>query len=242
MAHITMSVQVLKSRTENTASRPEMHRRGIDCTGSSFLRFTRKMGMVRGINVGASCKSWDVLKTVQFVENHLPLDAPILDIGAYASEVLCALHRLGYNRLSGVDINHKLGQMPYSDKVSYVVGDFLRMAFKNASFSAVTAISVIEHGFQSKELLTELSRVIMRGGFFIASVDYWPDKIDTRGIKSFGMDWIIFSKDALNSFFIEAQKFNFQPCGELNFDALDRVARWNGKQYTFAWLAMQKQP
>jgi len=237
-----MSVEVLKSQAENIVSRAEMHRRGIDCTGSLFLRFTRKMGMVRGINVGEYCKSWDVLKTVRFIEDNLPLDAPILDIGAYASEVLCALHRLGYNSLSGVDLNQRLRQMPYADKISYVVSDFLRMAFKNASFSVVTAISVIEHGFQSKELLTELSRIIKQGGFFIASVDYWPDKIDTSGIKSFGMDWIIFSKDALYSFLIEAEKFNFQPCGELNFDALDRVVKWNGKQYTFAWLAMQKQP
>jgi SAM-dependent methyltransferase len=242
MAHVLMALQVLKSQAENIGSRAEMRRRGIDCACSLWLRLRCKMGMVRGINVGEYRKSWDVLKTVQFIEDHLPLGAPILDIGAYASEVLCALHRLGYNSLSGVDINQTIGEMPYADKISYVVGDFLRVPFKNASFSAVTAISVIEHGFQGKELLMELSRIIRKGGFFIASVDYWPDKIDTRGIRSFGMDWTIFSKDALRSFFIEAEKFNFQSCGELNFDALDRVVKWNGKQYTFAWLAMQKQP
>ena len=236
-----MSVVVLKSQKENKAARAEMRRRNIDCTSSYIVRMARKIGMVKGITVGDRFKSWDVLSTIQFIQDHLSPDAPILDIGAYASEVLCALHRVGYTNLTGVDLNPALRYMPYADKITYVQSDFMRTPFNDASFSAVTAISVIEHGFQSKKLLKELARIIKPGGYFIASVDYWPEKIDTHGIKAFGMDWMIFSEDDLRSFVKEAEKINFKPYGELNFDAFDKVIKWNGKQYTFVWLAMKKE-
>jgi SAM-dependent methyltransferase len=104
----------------------------------------------------------------------------------------------------------------------------------------VTAISVIEHGFQREKLLAEISRILKPKGFFIASVDYWPEKIDTDDVQAFGMDWTIFSKEDLSAFIREAAKYGLQPCGALEFDALDRVVKWKRKQYTFAWLVMQK--
>ena len=71
-------------------------------------------------------------------------------------------------------------------------------------------------------------------------MDYWPEKIDTHHIQAFGMDWTIFSKEDLSAFIKEAAKYDLKPCGALHFDASDRVVKWKGKQYTFAWLAMQK--
>jgi hypothetical protein len=71
-------------------------------------------------------------------------------------------------------------------------------------------------------------------------VDYWPEKIDTAGIKAFGMDWMIFSKDDLVSFVKEAEEVELWPYGELNFNVSERTVRWKGKQYTFAWLVLKK--
>jgi SAM-dependent methyltransferase len=235
-----MAIEVLKSQAENEAARAEMRRRNIDCTSSFFLRIARKIGLVKGINVGDRLKSWDVLSTIRFIQRHLSSVDPILDIGAYASEVLCALHRVGYINLTGVDLNPALRYMPYADKITYVQSDFMQTPFKDASFSAVTAISVIEHGFQRKKLLKELARIIRPGGYFIASIDYWSEKIDTSGIKVFGMDWKIFSADDLKTLVKDAEKFDFEPCGELNFETFARIARWQGKNYTFAWLAIKK--
>jgi hypothetical protein len=78
------------------------------------------------------------------------------------------------------------------------------------------------------------------GGYFIASVDYWPEKINTAGIKVFGMDWMIFSKDDLLSFVKEAEQFELLPYGEMNFNTSERIIRWKGKRYTFAWLVLKK--
>lgn len=217
-----------------------MRKMNIDCRYPFLVRIARQAGFAKGIDVGDYIKSWDVLKTITFVRDHLSPDAPILDIGAFASEVLCSLHRLGFTNLTGVDLNPELGRMPYADSIHYIISDFMHMPVKDSSVSAVTAISVIEHGFQGDALLTELSRVLKPGGFFIASVDYWPDKINTDGVKAFGMDWRIFSKDELLEFFTRAGKFGLSPVGAINLSALEPTISWQGKQYTFSWFVLQK--
>jgi len=77
----------------------------------------------------------------------------------------------------------------------------LKYFFKSNYFSAITAISVIEHGFESDRLLAEVSRLLKVGGYFIVSVDYWKDKISTDGLTAFGMDWMIFSREDLRCVF-----------------------------------------
>jgi len=235
-----MTVAILRSKSEIKEARRELRRKDISCTEPLFVRFLRNMRLSGGINVGDNCKSWDVLTTLQFIDKTLSRDAAILDMGAYASEVICALHKMGYSHLSGVDLNPDVIKMPFSDKINYFVGNFMKMPVADNSMSAVTAISVIEHGFDTRRLLPELQRILKRGGYFIASVDYWPDKIDTHGLQIFGMDWIIFSKQDLLSFFEEAAKYGFTPYGEMFFEAEQHLIKWNKKSYTFAWLVLKK--
>ena len=49
---------------------------------------------------------------------------PIADIGCYASEVLVALCKLGHTDLTGIDLNPKLGDMPFQGAIKYEVSDF----------------------------------------------------------------------------------------------------------------------
>ena len=235
-----MTVHVLKKESENTNARNEMQRRGLDCTSTWFVRNLRKAKILKGINIGDQCKSWDVLKSLEFIENNVPINGPILDIGAYASEMLCSLHQMNYTSLTGVDVNPHIIDMPHADTIRYLVSDFMHTPFEDASFAAITAISVIEHGFNGHALLTELSRILKPGGYFIASVDYWPDKINTTDIKAFGMDWQIFSQPELISLLEEARSFGLAPAGDLKFEAADPIIKWQGRQYTFAWLVLKK--
>jgi len=235
-----MTVHVLKKEAENNKARIELRSRGLDCTDPWLVRNLRRAKILNGINIGDPCKSWDVLKSLQFIENNVPSDGPILDIGAYASEMLCALQRMKYTHLTGVDVNPNITNMPHTDKIRYLVSDFMHTPFVDASFSAITAISVIEHGFNSRALLAELSRLLRPGGYFIASVDYWPEKIDTSRIKAFGMDWQIFSQADLIALFEEARSFGLTPAGDSEFEAANAVIKWQGKQYTFAWLVLKK--
>jgi SAM-dependent methyltransferase len=237
-----MAVKVLKSKNENKQARTELRERSIDCASPFIYRLLYKAGIRKQACVGEICKSWDVLETIRFLEKNVHRDAPILDIGAYASEMLCALHRLKYANLTGTDLNPKLNMMPNSNAIRYVIGDFMQTPFPDGSFSAVTAISVIEHGFNGKRLLHELSRILKPGGYFIASVDYWPEKIVTSGIRAFGLDWLIFSQKDLTGFIEDAKSFGFRAVGDMDFKSNEKTVKWGGKDYTFAWIALQKQP
>jgi SAM-dependent methyltransferase len=192
------------------------------------------------MNLGDRMKSWDILKTAEFLLDRVPKSAPILDIGAYASEILPALHRLGYSSLNGIDLNPGIRKMPHGEVIRYEIGDFMHTPFPDASFDAVTAISVVEHGFDAPQLLSELGRLIRPGGYFIASFDYWPQKISTAGMKVFGMDWTIFSREEVLEFLSDAKDYGLEPAGDLALDAGDKVIHWGGKRYTFGWVALRK--
>ena len=139
-----------------------------------------------------------------------------------------------------MDLNPDLQKMPYQDSIRYEIGDFMHTDFEDASFRAITAISVIEHGFNGQLLLKEMSRLLMPGGFFIASFDYWPDKIDTTGISYFGMDWKIVSKNEIIDFINEAADYGLFPFGQMMYEGKDKPIRCGGKRYTFAWLVLTR--
>jgi len=145
------------------------------------------------------------------------------------------------SNIFGIDLNQDIVRMPYNDSIHYSVANFMHTSFPDESFEAVTAISVIEHGFNSTNLLLELSRILKPGGYFIASVDYWKDKISTDGLTAFGMDWMIFSREDLQSFFNNAARYGLYPVGDMDFETEEKVISWNGREYTFAWFVLQKQ-
>lgn len=235
-----MSLRVLKNRREIVAARSEMRRRGIDCADGLLRSFLKRLHLLRGQRLGDRVKSWDVLHTLCFISEHLDQKDPVLDLGAYASEILPALSCSGFSSLSGIDLNPDLKNMPNDGKIRYITGNFYESNLPTESCSAITAISVIEHGFDSNRLLSEVSRILRPDGYFIASVDYWPEKIDTGGIKVFGLDWMIFSQADMQKLLNEASRFGMVPVSDLDFTADQLPISWQGKSYTFAWFALKK--
>jgi SAM-dependent methyltransferase len=235
-----MTAAVLLSNREIDAARDALRRMGASCIAPWPIPFFRRLGILGGVSLGDRLKSWDILTTATFTKERLPREAPILDIGAYASEILCVLHCLGYHSLTGIDLNPRVRKMPYADAIRYEVADFMRAPFGDGSFDAITAISVIEHGFDAPPLLGEISRLLRPGGYFVASFDYWPEKIDTAGMKIFGMNWTIFSREEVLEFVSKAKGYCLEPVGDILLDAGDRVIHWGGKEYTFGWIALQK--
>ncbi len=226
-----MSAQVLRFKWEIDSARLELNRRGVS---------SRDLEIGNRTKVGDHLKSWDVLKTATFLEERVSPHAPILDIGAFASELICVLHRVGFTNLCGVDLNPHVRLMPFARAIHYEVANFMQTSFENESFQAITAISVIEHGFKSKALLLEVSRLLRPGGYFIASFDYWPQKVDTTGVVLFGMDWKIFSEEEVLQFIEEARAYGLASAGEVNLQAQEAPIAYAKKNYTFAWLALRK--
>jgi SAM-dependent methyltransferase len=239
-----MTLKVLKTYPEVAEARRELVDRNLSFVDRSFpakvRRFLNQRGLSRSLVIGDELKSWDVLETVRFLEDRLPKDAAVLDIGCYASEVLLALDALGFSDLNGVDFDPRVVAMPHADRIGYQVADFMKTPFEEERFGAVTAISVIEHGLNAQRLLTEISRVLRPNGFFVASFDYWPEKIATDHVRMFGLDWRIFARDEVESFVAEAAGHGLHPTGDLIFDVGERAIRHAGFDYTFAWLALQK--
>jgi len=198
------------------------------------------MRLLAGQEIGDALKSWDVLQTAEFAVKQIKRNEPVLDIGAFASEIPIILHRLGFTDLSGVDLNPAVRKMPYADKIRYSVSDFLKTPFANDSFSLITAISVIEHGFRPRALFEEIGRLLKTGGFFVASFDYWPEKISTEGIQMFGMDWRIFSKSEVEEMIQTAGSYGLRPQGAIDLDADQKPISFFERSYTFAWIALQK--
>ena len=233
-------LEVLQTESQIAEARHNIEQKNVSFIDSKFTRALRHAGLVRGVSVGDYVKSWDVLRTLDFVQAHVRIDEPVADIGCYASEVLVALHRLGYRKLTGFDLNPALAKMPHSDCINYVVSDFKKTPHPDGSFKAITSISVIEHGFDGDALLREMSRLLLPGGFFLASFDYWPEKIDTSSTKFFDMDWLIFSQEDVKRLLDVAASHGLRPVGSLDFGAKDTPIHCAGKDYTFGLLVLRK--
>lgn len=236
-----MAMQVLQSMKQVKDARNHLIQIKASCIEGSFSSLLRRFKIVRGLNLGDFIKSWDVLETINFLDSQIKKTDPILDIGCYASEILPALHQIGYTNLTGVDLNPLVNEMPYQKAIQYDVANFMYTNFQDSSFAAITSISVIEHGFSPEPLLREMARLLKSDGIFVASFDYSMKKIDTTGTKFFGMDWLIFSKEDVIQFIDTAKGFGLTPVGELNYECLDFPIECAGKKYTFGWLVFKKQ-
>ena len=236
-----MTFNVLLARHQIDDARRVLKRRGLSFATPDWKQWLQRHRLLSGFRIGDELKSWDVLKTVEFIEANTAKDSAVLDIGAYASEVPLVLHQLGRSNICGVDLNPGLLGMPFAGAIDYRISNFMSTPFPDASFSAITAISVIEHGFDGKALARETARLLKPRGFFIASMDYWPEKISTEGIKLFDMSWTIFSSGEIQSFVEDAGVYGLQPHGTLQFEAHDRPISCLERNYTFGWLVLQKQ-
>lgn len=235
-----MSLEILQSRRQYVDARRELVKARVSSIDTPLQSLFRRLRLLRSISVGEVNKSWDVLQTLNFLSLNVGKSEPVLDIGCYASEIILALHKAGFANLTGADLDPGVGRMPFQHAIRYVATDFMHTPFPDASFRAITSISVIEHGFNGPALLCEVSRLLTADGFFTASFDYWPDKIDTSGIRFFGLDWKIFSKEDVETFIDQAASYGLMPAGQVRYDGAEAPIECAGKRYTFAWLALRK--
>lgn len=231
---------VLQTNDQIVEARLAMKNKGRSVVEGRLAKLMRRIGLARGLPVGDMVKSWDVALTLDFIDTHIPKEARILDLGAFCSEVPVSLAKMGFTGVHGVDLNPSVTTMPHADRVQYSVSDFMNTPFPQANFDAVTAISVIEHGYEPDRLFAELGRVLRPGGYFIASFDYWPEKIDTGNTRFFDMTWLIFSEQDVRAMLDVAKRHGLSLAGELHPESSERAINCMGFDYTFAWLVLRK--
>lgn len=190
-------------------------------------------------------KSWDVLRSIEAVKAVAGPDDPVLDMGSVGCAMLPALHRLGFRDLHGIDLNPQVLDMAHADAIDYRIGDLMHTPFADATFAAITSISVIEHGVADEALLDEVARLLRPGGVFAFSTDYWPEKIDTSGIELFDLPWRIFSAEEIEAFAATARARGLQPAGALDGPlrtVSEKPIHFADRDYTFLWGALVRAP
>jgi SAM-dependent methyltransferase len=189
-------------------------------------------------------KTWDLLKAAHAVIALLkPETARILDAGCVGSPILEVLHGHGYRDLWGCDFTEN--DLPQVPGLKFWKRDLTKTEFPAASFDAVTCLSVVEHGVPLHAFFSEMQRLLKPSGYLLVSIDYHDPKIPTEDVDrryTFGLPWQIFSKTEVEAAVLEAEKHGFRLLQPIRWEQGPRPpVTWNGKRYTFLFLALQKE-
>ena len=209
--------------------------------GLSFLEERRSLFRQKLLSpkVGDMLKSWDLELAISEIKTTFSKDATIVDFGAYGSEIPWCLEKLGYKNIHGVDLNPEILNYPKST-IKWTVDDYYQSHFEDVSIDCITAISVIEHGYDPAKLIKEVHRILKTNGKFIFSFDYWANKIDTQNELIFDMTWTILSKEDLEELIDLAQDHGFELKGEKGESPALPAISYNNRNYTFAYAVMEK--
>lgn len=235
---VSLEFAVLPTLNEIDEATRDLRDRGLvkpPVKGGPARRLARRL--VRRSGPPSILKTWDVRRALDAIGSRFDRTDPVLDMGCYACDVLPALKRLGYESLFGIDLNPAVRRMPYARSIHYIVGDLLSTPWPDAHFSAITAISVIEHGVPDGQLCREVSRLLRPGGVFIFTTDYWPQKIVTTK-RLFGLDWRIFDEAEIGDLIATASTHNLHPVSDpgpaIRYSGEPPI-HYEGKDYTFLY-------
>jgi len=242
-------ILTLKSDDELRACRAELKARGLDFSDPRRARLWRLLFRLRfrtPLPPADVAKSWDVANAVRVLEAAAPDRAtPVLDMGCFNSEVVYALHALGYRNVHGCDLNPLCRWMPYWGRVKYARADLTDTPYPDGSFGALTCLSVIEHGVPLDALAAEADRLLRPGGVFVLTTDYDASgashEIDPR-FKVFGQSWRVFTPGGLDEVLDRFARRGFSLADPDRVDRThaERPIRWNGQDYTFTMVALRK--
>jgi len=129
----------------------------------------------------------------------IPLDrARMLDLGCGAgawSAQIASEHP--WIQVTGVDVGEDFiavaRERHASDRVDFVVADFLSLPFADGTFDCVYADNALEHAFDVDATLAEARRVLAEDGALVAAIP--PDAYDTRRTTD-NHTWKASAKDA----------------------------------------------
>jgi SAM-dependent methyltransferase len=186
-------------------------------------------------------KNWDSLIALQWMLQTQAKDSTILDAGAEVySVILPWLYMYGYKNLMGINLT--FDQPVHRGRIQYEHGDITATRFADASFGAITCLSVIEHGVPLDGYFKESARLLKPGGMLITSFDYFPQPIDTSGMVAYGVPVKIFSAQDVQSMLQVASGYGLDPVGPVATECQERPVHWtqNDLDYTFFTLGLRK--
>ncbi len=124
----------------------------------------------RGIKRNLFQKFWHLRRFNEVLTVIKPVTGPVLDIGCHAgtfTEQL--LTKLNTKKIYGVDISNPAIQLA-SQKIpkgDFQVADATNLPFKDNFFDAVFCLEVLEHVDNPKKVISEIKRVLKKGGYAV---------------------------------------------------------------------------
>ena len=106
---------------------------------------------------------------VDFIHKYVDKGKAVLDLGCGTGFSSFLLAKRGF-KVTGLDISDKFLKImkPKESKdLKFVAGDILNLEFPDCSFDLVTSHEVIEHITNVEKALSEMARVVKRGGRII---------------------------------------------------------------------------
>lgn len=185
-------------------------------------------------------KNWDNLISLYECLKHCKKTDPILDVGATTdSAFLPGLYRCGYTNLVSLNLSQKEDEM--KGGVLYRNGDITKTDYEDGYFGFVACLSVIEHGINQDLFFKEVYRITKPGARVCISTDYWSNPVDTKGLKMFDADMVIFTPADIKKMIATAESNGFKNIAKFDPTTQDAVIHNMGVNYTFAMLVFEKQ-
>lgn len=206
----------------------------------------------------AVVKCWDLRKAFEFIVEHGNPEDKILDAGTCKCRVLEMLDRKGYHNLYGCDLSPiewrriiypylRHGKVISAFKSLIGKGpiklsrqDLQYTTYPSNFFHFITCLSVIEHGVDIKRYFKEMSRLLCVRGYLIISTDYWHVKINTQGLREYGLEWWIFDRRDIESAILLAKDFGLELIEPINFSYKVPIIEWKEKKFTFIFFILKK--
>lgn len=239
-------LKVLSKESDIQESRNQMNKKGIDSsTGFHRLRFATifSLRFRRPVPPVSINKSWDVLNIVETIEKQFSdKNIRIYDMGSYNCEIGVSLALAGYKNIIGADFN-PLGRCIkwYGNNIDFRCEDFYKPSVPPGSLDVMTALSVIEHGYDQKKLLNSFSTYLKVGGIALVTTDYHEQKIPIDPhFKIFDLSYMIFSKEEIQSLIQEAKQFGLELITTPEWGQTENPIEFLNHKFSFILLGLKK--
>jgi SAM-dependent methyltransferase len=239
-------IRVLQNESQITQARENLQKASLD-TSQGWWR--KRYEYIHRLRMGcwpipvAMNKSWDVWSMYTIIRDHVTdYRSQVFDMGSYNSEIPLVLSKSGYQNIRASDLN-PLGRMIcwYGRSIDFRCENFYEPDLAPQSVAAMTALSVIEHGYDQAQLIATAKRLLRPGGLLLITTDYHEEKIvipDT--FRPFDMSYQIFSKADVESLLHDANQAGFELVDSAEWANSEHPIRWEGMQYTFVMIGLRK--
>lgn len=242
-------IKTLKDKNQIETSRHELRRLGADSSrgfsrrlyqGLFFLRF-RKPAEAVAVN-----KSWDVLQILKVIERHKPdRQSAIYDMGSYNCEIPLALWWRGYRKIFAADFN-VIGRSIrwYANRIQFRHENFYESTIQKNSLDVITALSVIEHGFEQVNFFKVCHSLLKPGGLVLLTTDFRREKIEVpASFTIFNLSYMVFSAEDVRSLVKDAEANGFELLkndAEDDWESSENPIEFMGHRMSFIFLGFRK--